>query len=428
MLPVLVVFALSYVLIAGRRLSLLPIGRPAGAMLGASAMVLLSLVHPSGLAPEEAFRAIEPHTIALLLGMMLLAGALAEDGVFEWGAAWLERVAKTPERLLWAIVLGSGVLSALLLNDSVCLLLAPLVVTLVERNRLPRVPFLLALTMGSNAGSAMTLAGNPQNMLVAQLSGLSYVGYLRVGAPAGLLALLVTGLMLRGTLARALAAEARETREARDASAPEAPRERPEARTNVRLSRHATLTLLALFGVSVGFGLGGSLAWTALIGASLAIAVRGRDPSPVFARVSWTVLVFFCGLFVLMGALQKAGVPRALVDVLSPHLPRGEVSMLVALSAAMLVGCQLVSNVPFILLVEPLVRSLPNQTLAWSVVAVVTTLAGNLTLLGSVANVIVVEAAGAERELGFRRYLKAGLPVTLASTAAALAWLLVVSR
>jgi Na+/H+ antiporter NhaD/arsenite permease-like protein len=413
-LPVLVVFALSYVLIAGRRLSLLPIGRPAGAMLGASAMVLLSLVHPSGLAPEEAFRAIEPHTIALLLGMMLLAGALAEDAVFEWGASWLERVARTPARLLWAVVLGSGVLSALLLNDSVCLLLAPLVVALVERNRLPRVPFLLALAMGSNAGSAMTLAGNPQNMLVAQLSGLSYVGYLRVGAPAGLLALGVTGLLLQRALRRELG----------DAPA-ELVRDR---QTNVRLSRHAALTLLSLFGVSLGFALGGSLAWTALIGASLAIAVRGRDPSPVFARVSWTVLVFFCGLFVLMGALQKAGVPGALVRLLSPHLPEGEVPTLVALSGAMLVGCQLVSNVPFILLVEPLVRSLPNQTLAWSVVAVVTTLAGNLTLLGSVANVIVVEAAGAERELGFRRYLWAGLPVTLASTAVALAWLLVVAR
>jgi Na+/H+ antiporter NhaD/arsenite permease-like protein len=273
---------------------------------------------------------------------------------------------------------------------------------------------LLALAMGSNAGSAMTLAGNPQNMLVAQLSGLSYVGYLRVGAPAGLLALGVTGLLLQRALRRELG----------DAPA-ELVRDR---QTNVRLSRHAALTLLSLFGVSLGFALGGSLAWTALIGASLAIAVRGRDPSPVFARVSWTVLVFFCGLFVLMGALQKAGVPGALVRLLSPHLPEGEVPTLVALSGAMLVGCQLVSNVPFILLVEPLVRSLPNQPLAWSVVAVVTTLAGNLTLLGSVANVIVVEAAGAERELGFRRYLWAGLPVTLASTAVALAWLLVVAR
>ena len=129
------------------------------------------------------------------------------------------------------------------------------------------------------------------------------------------------------------------------------------------------------------------------------------------SRIEWAVL------------LQKAGVPQSAMHALAPHLPENEIAALGVLSLSLLVGCQIISNVPFILLIEPMIKALPDPTTAWVTAAVVSTLAGNLTLLGSIANIIVVESAGAEKEMGFRAYLRAGAPVTLVSTAVALGWL-----
>ena len=190
---VLVIFGFTYVLIAAQRLSFLPIGRPAGAMVGACAMVaLFALTGRFGLSPEEAFAAVEPNTIALLLGMMLLTAALGEAGFFELGASWLTARQLSPAGLLYVVTIGAGLLSALLVNDSVCLLLGPLVSAAAVRAGRGRAPYLLGLAMGSNAGSALTLAGNPQNMLVAHLSGLTYRQYFaKAGLPA-MAGLLVT--------------------------------------------------------------------------------------------------------------------------------------------------------------------------------------------------------------------------------------------
>src|SRR5439155_4126088 len=195
---VVAIFVVTYALIAARRLSILPVGRPAAALLGASAMVALSTVDPAaGLSPREAFAAVEPNTVALLLGMMLLAAALGEAGFFDISSDWLAARSLSPAGLLHVVVVGSGVLSAFLVNDSVCLLLAPIVDRTAKRAGLGRVPYLLGLAMGSNAGSAMTLAGNPQNMLVAHLSGISYRDYLlKAGIPA-IAALATTSLVLR---------------------------------------------------------------------------------------------------------------------------------------------------------------------------------------------------------------------------------------
>lgn len=420
-----VVFVLTYVLIAGRRLTVLPIGRPAGALAGACAMVVLAAIDPSlGLSPREAFAAVEPNTIGLLLGMMLISASVDESGFFERAAAKIARRKMSRLSLLWAISLGSGVLSALLVNDSVCLLLAPLVDRVARRVSRERVPFLLALAMGSNAGSAMTLAGNPQNMLVAQLSGLSYAGYLWRGGVAGLLGLVTTAavlhLLFRRTLAEARPGQDAPEHDEHDEAAPAPSGEPPQRRWRRRVS-------LAVVGcVSVAFLLGGNLAWTALAGATAVMLLRRSDAQPLFERVGWTVLVFFAALFVVVAGLQKTGAPTAALQALGPHLPRGHLSGALALTGTLVVGCQLVSNVPFILLAEPWIRSLPDPVLAWTSTAVVTTLAGNLTLLGSVANIIVIETAHAQGEIGFRRYMRVGIPVTLASTAVAVAWLLLV--
>ncbi|WP_441292676.1 SLC13 family permease [Sorangium sp. KYC3313] len=416
MWSVLLVFAVTYMLIAARRLSILPIGRPAGALAGACAMVFLSAIQPgAGLDPHEAFAAIEPNTIGLLLGMMLLATSLDAAGVFEHAAAWVAQRDLSPVRLLYLVTVGSGLASAVLLNDSVCVMLAPLVDRTARRAGLERAPYLLALAMGANAGSALTLAGNPQNMLVGHLSGISYRTYLLEAGPAALIGLAVTAVTLHLLLRRRLSVRA-------PTAEPAAPEPAPAG--GARPSALAPLACLVV--VSALFVLGANLAWTAIGGATAVILLHRRDANALFERVSWNVLIFFGALFIVVAGLQKTGVPEEALRAASPFLPAGPTLGLLGLSIAMLVGCQIVSNVPFILLADSYIRSQPDPHLAWITTALVSTLAGNLTLLGSVANIIVVETVGAEREIGFRAYARVGVPVTLASTAAALAWLLLV--
>ncbi|WP_437303139.1 SLC13 family permease [Sorangium sp. So ce388] len=422
MWSVLLVFAATYVLIAARRLSILPIGRPAGALAGACAMVFLSAIEPgAGLTSHEAFAAIEPNTIGLLLGMMLLSASLDLAGVFEIAAAWVARRNLSPVRLLYLVTLGAGLASAVLLNDSVCVMLAPLVDRTARRAGLDRVPYLLALAMGANAGSALTLAGNPQNMLVGHLSGISYRAYLLEAGPAALVGLAVTAVTLHLLLRRRIAARTPPRDPASDSTLGSASDSAPPG---ARPSALVPIACVAV--VSVLFVLGANLAWTAVGGATAAILLHRRDATGLFDRVSWTVLVFFGALFIVVAGLQKTGMPEQALRAASPFLPSGPTLGIVGLSIAMLVGCQIVSNVPFILLAESYIRSQPDPHLAWVATALVSTLAGNFTLLGSVANIIVVETVGAEREIGFRSYARVGIPVTLASSAAALLWLLLV--
>ncbi|MDI3288958.1 SLC13 family permease [Polyangium sp. 15x6] len=413
-LPTLVVFTATYVLIAFRRLSLLPIGRPAGALTGACLMVVLASIEPRwGIDTKAAFAAVEPNTIGLLLGMMLLAAALAEAGFFEMAASFLLQRRPSPVGLLYGTTIASGVLSAVLVNDPVCVLFAPVVDATARKAGLPRVPYLLALAMGANAGSAMTLAGNPQNMLVAHLSGLSYRSYLMRGGPAGFLALLVTAatlhLLFRKQLRPTSAASI-------DADASPAPRSRSEL----------ALALVVLLGVSIAFLAGANLAFAALTGAAALLVLRRRDPASLFSSVTWTVLVFFGALFIVAAAFQRTGLVDEALAAARPFIPAERGAAMASLSAMFALGCQVVSNVPFILLAEPMIRTLPDPTLAWTVTAMATTLAGNLTLLGSVANIIVVEAAHAEDEIGFVTYLRAGLPVTVVSMVVAIGYLLLV--
>src|SRR5437899_2091697 len=167
-----IIFAFTYVLISGRRLKVLPLNRPAAALLGAVLMVATGVM-----TPERAYRAVDYDTLVLLLGMMLISAYLYLAGFFDWAADWILKVAKTPQRLLLYLILTSGGLSALLVNDTVCLMLTPLVVTVMIRGRLPLPPYLLALAMSANLGSVATLVGNPQNMIIGSLSRLRFVGF-----------------------------------------------------------------------------------------------------------------------------------------------------------------------------------------------------------------------------------------------------------
>ena len=155
------IFSLTYVLISGRRLKVLPLNRPAAALLGAVLMVGLGVM-----TPEQAYRAVDYNTLVLLLGMMLIASYLWMAGFFDWAADWILRRAPNPQRLLLYVILTSGTLSALLVNDTVCLMLTPLVVAVMVRGKLPLTPYLIALAMSANLGSVATLVGNHEPIVV----------------------------------------------------------------------------------------------------------------------------------------------------------------------------------------------------------------------------------------------------------------------
>src|SRR5436190_5698607 len=167
-----VIFSFTYLLISGRQLRVLPLNRPAAVLLGTVLMVAFGI-----LTPEQAYRAVDYDTLVLLLGMMLISAYLFLAGFFDWAADWILRRAKTPHQLLLYLICTSGVLSALLVNDTVCLMLTPLVIAVIVRGKLPLPPYLLALAMSANVGSVATLVGNPQNMIIGHLSRIPFLRF-----------------------------------------------------------------------------------------------------------------------------------------------------------------------------------------------------------------------------------------------------------
>ncbi|MFV8749478.1 SLC13 family permease [Nannocystaceae bacterium ST9] len=406
MLPALTIFALTYVLISARRLAaLLHVDRSAAALLGAVACVVFGLI-----GPDRAIAAVDGRTLLLLFGMMGMGACLDADGFFQRAVEQLARRFPDPRRLLAAIVWGSGSFAALLTNDAVCVLGTPVVVGLIRTRQLPALPFLLALATAANTGSAATLVGNPQNMLCANLGGLAYLDHLILVGPVALIALAVNhGLLLLG-FRRALA---------------ETPRLPAPNHDHLPLLDRQTLPTVAIVaGTALLYSLGFDLAWTATAGALAAMLIRRHAPGELWLRVDWSVLLFFAGLFVVVTSLVASGAPAALFDrfpLWTDALP--EPWAWARLAGLALIGSNLVSNVPFILVVAEPIAALPDPRLGWEMLAMASTFAGNLTLLGSVANIIVAEKSREVGGVGFVDYLRIGVPLTLISTAIGVAWL-----
>lgn len=399
-----VIFGITYALISGRRLKILPLNRPAAALLGTVLMVATGVM-----TPERAYRAVDYDTLVLLLGMMLIAAYLFLAGFFDWAADWVLRVAGTPERLLLYLILTSGILSALLVNDTVCLMLTPLVVTVIARGKLPLPPYLLALAMSANLGSVATLVGNPQNMIIGSLSQISFTRFSLSLAPVAATGLALQYGLLRFGFRRTLAA-------ARIEPPP------PVAR---RLDRRLVTLAFAVLGlVFCGFVAGLNLAWTALAGGALIMVLARRDTHEVLKLVDWHLLVFFAALFIVVEGLNGTGLPQQIYEAVQPVFGGTTSSQAWNLAWFSVLGSNLFSNVPFVLVAGKWIPNFVHPELMWKVMALATTLAGNLTLLGSVANIIVVESARGHCEVGFWDYAKYGIPVTVLTTAVGMAILL----
>lgn len=403
------IFGVTYLLLSGRQLHILPLNRPAAALLGTVLMVACGI-----LTPEQAYRAVDYDTLVLLLGMSLISAYLYLAGFFEWTADWVLRVAKTPQRLLLYLTLTASILSAMLVNDTICLMLTPLVVAVVVRGRLPLLPYLLALAMSANIGSVCTLVGNPQNMIIGHMSKIPFTSFCLSLLPVAIVGLAVEFAILSFAFRKTLSAVS-----IQPASGVEAP-ERPLDR------RLLALTLGVLGLVFAGFVAGFNLSWTALAGAALVMVIARRDTHAVFKLVDWNLLFCFAGLFVVVEGLNSTGLPDQIYNHLRGLFGSNAGSQAWNLSWFSVAGSNIFSNVPFVLVAGKWVPGFAEPELMWKVMALATTFAGNLTILGSVANIIVVESARQHIKIGFWDYAKTGIPVTLLTTVLGVAILLLV--
>lgn len=417
------IFAFTYLLISGRRLKVLPLNRPAAALLGAVLMVAFGVM-----TPKQVYAAVDYDTLVLLLGMMLFTTYLFLAGFFDWAAGFVLRVAKTPQRLLLYLILTSGFLSALLVNDTVCLMLTPLVVAVIQRGKLPLAPYLLALAMSANIGSVATLVGNPQNMIIGKLSGIPFAHFSLALLPAAVAGLwiqywvLAFGFrkLLRGAVIQP--APPGQTVAPPEPAAGDARAPLPAPRALDRRLLGITLTALAL--VFGGFVAGLNLPWTALAGGALVMVLARRDTHEVLKLVDWHLLVFFAALFVVVEGLNQTGLPDQTYEQVRGVFGTTATSQGWNLAWFSALGSNIFSNVPFVLVAGKWIANFANPELMWKVMALATTLAGNLTILGSVANIIVVESARGHAEVGFWDYAKFGIPVTILTTVAGMALLL----
>jgi Na+/H+ antiporter NhaD/arsenite permease-like protein len=386
----LAIFAGAYVGLSLGRLPPFRMDRTGVAIVGATAMVVAGVLDWNA-----AVAAVDAHTLVLLFGMMIVAAYLRISGFFRLVTTWVIRRARTPLGVLAAVVGASGVLSALFVNDVVCLVMAPLVIELTRRLGLPPVPYLIALATAANAGSVATLTGNPQNMLIGSFSGISYRRFLAYEAPVAIVG-------LGCVLAVVWCVYRRQFPVSTDAGAVEPPG-----------SVHYPLMIKTVAAVTVmliAFLAGVPIALVAIAGAAATLLTRRVNPNKVYREVDWKLLVLFTGLFVLTGGAEHIGLAD---PILGSRFAAG-LERPAVLTAVAAVLSNLVSNVPAVLLFKPLVPKFADPTRAWLVVAMASTLSGNLTILGSVANLIVVEAArSAGVRVGFAEYCRVGVPLTL---------------
>jgi Na+/H+ antiporter NhaD/arsenite permease-like protein len=318
---------------------------------------------------------------------------------------WVTRRAKSPLALLAAVAVSSALLSAFLINDVVCIAFTPLVLQMCDAlERDPR-PYLLALATSSNIGSVATITGNPQNILIGSLSHISYGDFALALAPVGVLALLANLAIIWFFHRRALGAPF-----------PVRPASSKKPRVYRRWVRKSGLLTAC---VLIAFVLGVPPAVAALLGASGMLLTRAVDPKRLYVRIDWTLLALFTGLFVVVAGVEHAGLAERLLATLSPLHP-DRVWGLTLISAIL---SNVVSNVPAVMVLKSLVPHLPHAQSAWLTLAMSSTLAGNLTLPGSLATIIVVERAKGRATISFLDFLKVGLPSGLVSLALGGLWL-----
>jgi Na+/H+ antiporter NhaD/arsenite permease-like protein len=391
----LIIFALTYSVIALGKIPWVRIDRTGAAMAGAVAMVVTG-----ALSEPAAARAIDFHTIALLLGMMIVVANLRLSGAFSYFARALLGRAQSGFGMLAMTIAASGLLAAFFINDVVCLALTPLIIDAAELAGVDPIPLLLGLATASNIGSAATITGNPQNMIVAGFAHLGYSSFAIHLAPVAIIGLVIDFIVIAALYRGSLGATP-----LGDAAA-----QRPIRINRPLMIKSSIVTLGALAMFVAGYP-------THLVAMSAGVILlftRRIKPARVYRLVDWTMLAMFTGLFIVVAGFETTGFQTDVVRVVGVQRLTHPVTLTVVVAAL----SNLVSNVPAVLLFRPLYPMLGGSRAVAMLIASASTYAGNLTVVGSIANLIVIEQARLRKiNVTFVDYLRVGVPITLITLA-----------
>lgn len=398
---IVLVFAGVYLGMAAGRVPGLLIDRTGVALLG-----LIVLLASGALTLAQAGAATDIPTLSLLFALMILSAQFEGSGFYVWIASRIAALAESPHALLAGVIAISGLLSALLTNDVVAFALAPLLAAGLSRRGLDARPYLIGLAAACNAGSALTLIGNPQNILIGQAGHLDFWRYAAIAAPPVLASLIAIHLTLALTWAKALAKTPNVPEMAPAANAP--------ARWPVIKGFLALAALLGLFFTPIPREIG------ALAIAGVLLLSRRMASRDMLGAVDWHLLILFIALFGVTAAFEKTGLAAAGLAALGAQgLDFAQLSVMAPIT---LIASNTIGNVPAVVLVTALLPDLGTQ--GYEALALISTLAGNLLLTGSMCNIIVAEraAAGGTR-LSFLDFARSGPLMTAISLGAALIWL-----
>lgn len=409
-------FAAVYVLIIGRRRFGVPIW--VATLIGAALMVCLHVIDIG-----QAYDAVNLEVIAFLFGMFSIISALERSGVLRLIAMKVLSWAKTPSQLLMAFVVGMGVLSAFLVNDTIALLGIPLTILVAKHTGIKPTVLLLALAFGITVGSVMTPIGNPQNLLIAIDSGFdlpfrTFLFYLAVPTVANLF---VTYLILKLYFRKDLPQKLQYAPVAPEVAIGESIPNPRQARIAVYITI-ATLGGFLLSEILHVYGIAEfSISIVAMLGAA-ALYALSSDRTQLLRHVDYSVLVFFAAMFVVTSSMWQSGAISIITGWLPDPNPADEVQSLNVITAASLALSQVLSNVPFVALYDFVMIDAgfgEEHVAQWLMLAAASTVAGNLTILGAASNIIVIEAAEARgvRTFSFVEFSKIGAVITVANVA-----------
>jgi Na+/H+ antiporter NhaD/arsenite permease-like protein len=418
MLLALVIFLVTYVLISVRRFGKLNLERPAVALFGAALMVLFGVV-----AADQAFASIQLDILGLLLGMMIIVVSLELCGFFTWVSVKMIRASKNQFQFLILVMLVTALLSALILNDTVVLLFTPIVIKACRLIKANPVPFLVAEAIAANIGSVATPVGNPQNAFIATQSHITFAEFTTKLLPVTVLCLAVA-MVLVWLVFRNDLRDGCEKKDRYWLCERSKPIDAEMAVRGIALEpvhRSVFLVLGALVLVFVGFVLSPyinlPLAMVAFIGGAFVLMLlpffnRSVQPVEVLRKVDWTLLLFFVGLFIVLKGVETSGLLAEMMNTFQASSGSGLTSI-PGLTGFCAILSNLISNVPAVMLLSPLVASVGSNNL-WLTLVTSSTLAGNATILGAAANVIVIETGNKMGvEVSLWQFMKAGLPITI---------------
>jgi Na+/H+ antiporter NhaD/arsenite permease-like protein len=398
-LTAILIFAITYLVLAIGRLPGFRVDRTGAAIIGASFMVGVN-----ALSLDEAYRAINFDTIILLFGMMIVVANLQLSGFFSLVAERVVEHANSPLLLLIAIVAVSGVFSAFFVNDTMCLVLTPLVIEIAVALRRNPVPYLLAVAMAANIGSVATITGNPQNMMIGSFSGIPYRDFLAVLAPVAAVGLVFAVAIIFISYRPEFAT----------------PEEVHVEQRTIEVDHGLMWKSLAVaLAMIVMFFVGWPVPKVAIVAGAVLLITRRVRPEKVYQRIDWPLLVMFAGLFIVIAGIEKTSFETELAAIAG----RMHLDNTFLLSGFSAVLSNVVSNVPAVLVFKPLVAHLADPRRAWLVLAMSSTLAGNLTVVGSVANLIVIQQASDRVRIGFWEYLRVGAPLAIVTILLGAVWI-----